>query len=101
MNGNAERWGDTENLLALVVDQLNFLTDIDGSLLRAWAPKARPKPPKPIPRPWDNDATVEVGLSSRREFRGGSLSIEELDRLIEEQTGAPHGIIGGGATHVN
>jgi hypothetical protein len=39
-----------------------------------------------VPRPTD------VNGVEKPKIVGGSMSLEELDRVIEAQTGAPHGI---------
>lgn len=91
--GEQVLWSDTDHLLALAVDWMSHLDWLVGSIVLKNAPK---KPPQPVRRPTDiATAEGETGtrnLEGRETFKGGSLSLEELDRVIAAQTGAPNGI---------
>lgn len=89
------RWSDTDHLLAFTVDALAHLNWTVARIGQAWeifkdVPK---RPPKPVPRPTDGAPDDgEAVPEDRKTYGGGSFSLEELDRIIEQQTGAPHGI---------
>lgn len=72
--GDRARWGDTEHLLASLIDNVrvgNFYTAIAASNRRL---TDAPKPPDPIPRPGDG--------SLKRKAHGHSQ--EQLDDLLSK-----------------
>jgi hypothetical protein len=82
--GPEVRWGDGEYLMAMAVD---LLAQLNHSYAMVHAEKGhKPKAPARVPRPTD------VNGVEKPKIVGGSMSLEELDRVIEAQTGAPHGI---------
>jgi hypothetical protein len=96
-NGPAALWSDSEHLMAMVVDAVTML---DYHFLKAWMKDPPKKPPEPVKRPVElrrSDAQTlpqgtVVNLQKKEQIKGGSMDIDELNRLIEQQTGAPMGI---------
>jgi hypothetical protein len=86
--GERALWSDTEHLLAAQADATRYL---------AWAfatvhfERVSKKPPKPIMRPGDISARdgeeATVNATERVTVVAASLSFEEMDRVIEAQTG--------------
>ena len=91
--GAEARWSDGEYLSALLVDRVGYLA---WMFARANFKDIPRRPPKPITRPGDIAAAAgedaSVNLQERQQVTSGSLSLEEMDRVIEKQTGAPRGI---------
>lgn len=80
--GPAARWGDTEHLLAGVIDVVNvgnYYTEIMASNRRL---TGTPKPPKPIRRP-DDAASVEATRSKKRAYTQEQMR-EVLDNWNEK-----------------
>lgn len=96
-HGAEVAWGDSEHLAAMTVDALAHLNWTVATIAQAFeifrnVPK---RPPAPVRRPTDIAAAAETARRNNDErttFTGGSFSPEELDRIIERQTGAPRGI---------
>jgi len=92
--GKTVQWGDSEYLLAMAVDWMAALHFLTASVYHQKGP--RPKPPTPVRRPGDiataDGETGTVHLEKHETIVAGSLSPAELDRVIEAQTGAVHGI---------
>lgn len=106
MVGPLPVWSDTEYLLARACDSLAHL----GFMYQGvHAKNPSKRPPDPVTRPDDpravasipatsttvGDVTVTINQQKRETVIMASLSIEELQAAVEEQTGSPRGIASG------
>lgn len=95
MAGPPHPWDDSDYLLAMLVDGINFL---GWAYARVHSKGGSRKPPDPVRRPGETrrgDLIMTVNQQRRETYSGGSMSFAELDAVIEAQTGSPRGIARG------
>ena len=93
MLGPTTEWSDTDYLLAMIADSLAQANFMFAGVHAKNPPK---RPPQPVRRPGDvstvDGVTLERNLSEPTTVTAGSLTLAELDAVIEAQTGTPRGI---------